>query len=543
MLNPGQAEPGGLGNLIAQQPSQKATSAGINPMAPQMAPLDGGQLLRMIEQNMQQNNSTPIAALAEISRRLTQAKNAKMEEGRRAAAMLAGQPATIKDELVQQALMAGIGSQPYEFAGGGLVAFADGGMAAEDIDTADLGGQDAFGVSPEFGLESPAALAADALRVENLPALRAAAFPPDAQELARQGRLIGIDVSPRDSEQVRAEKFQRIRDAIAAAKQRESQPRAEIPVPLTAGVQRPPYEQRGVVPAAGTRPAAAAAGARPAAAGAGARPGVAQVPTPDDIAQYTSAAESAIESMMGRGRPGAEELELRKALLAAQEAERLPSMEYKEPSGLTGRELLQLASFDPTKGRWMGSLAERAAGVMGAREAKAEEAKKANREIDIANRRLNTALAQQRLAYASTDRKAQEDADLAVANARVALREKVVQFGLESRKVGAQERQAGAAEIAANQRGGTRQELSPRDRANLRDKATDNVTKNPQTVLVITRAKAEAQRRGVSFDEQAFREQLVEREYQALLAAAEGRAAAPTAAADRVIDFSSIGNK
>ena len=162
MLNPGQAEPGGLGNLIAQQPSQKATSAGINPMAPQMAPLDGGQLLRMIEQNMQQNNSTPIAALAEISRRLTQAKNAKMEEGRRAAAMLAGQPATIKDELVQQALMAGIGSQPYEFAGGGLVAFERGGMTTqeppltmEDIDTADLDDQMAFGLGSEFGLEDP----------------------------------------------------------------------------------------------------------------------------------------------------------------------------------------------------------------------------------------------------------------------------------------------------------------------------------------------------------------------------------------------------
>jgi hypothetical protein len=254
---------------------------------------------------------------------------------------------------------------------------------------------------------------------------------------------------------------------------------------------------------------------------------VAQVPPPDDIAQYTSAAESAIGSMVGRGRPGAEELELRKALLAAQEAERLSPMEYQQPRGLTGREMLQLASFDPTKGRWVQSLAERAAGVASAREARAEEAKKTNREIDVANRRLNTALAQQRLAYASGDRKAQEDADLAVANARVALREKVVQFGLESRKVGAQERQARAAEAAAQQRGEARQELSPRDRANLRDKATDNVTKNPQTVVVVTRAKAEAQRRGVPFDEQAFREQLVEREYQALLAAAEGRAVVP----------------
>jgi hypothetical protein len=142
-------------------------------------------------------------------------------------------------------------------------------------------------------------------------------------------------------------------------------------------------------------------------------------------------------------------------------------MEYQQPRGLTGREMLQLASFDPTKGRWVQSLAERAAGVASAREARAEEAKKTNREIDVANRRLNTALAQQRLAYASTDRKAQEDADLAVANARVALREKVVQFGLESRKVG-------AAEAAANQRGeaiGTRADAQ-RDRQ-IRDVIAD----------------------------------------------------------------------
>ena len=217
---------------------------------------------------------------------------------------------------------------------------------------------------------------------------------------------------------------------------------------------------------------------------------------------------------------------------------------------MTARELLQLASFDPTKGKWMGSLAEKAAGVLTAREAKAEEFRKLNREIDTANRRLNTALAQQRLAYATGDQKAKEEADQAVLNARVALRDKVIHFGFEAEKIevqkrqaGAAERHAGAAETAARQRGEARQELTARDRANLRDKAIDNIAKDQQVPVAVARARAEAQRRNVAFDEKAFREQLVEREYQSLLAAAEGRTVAPVATNERVVDFSSIGTK
>jgi hypothetical protein len=110
----------------------------------------------------------------------------------------------------------------------------------------------------------------------------------------------------------------------------------------------------------------------------------------------------------------------------------------------------------------MGSLAEKAAGVMSAREAKAEEAKKANREIDAANRKLNTALAQQRLAYSVGDRQTREAADQAVLNARIALREKVIEFGFkssdtESRRISAEAARtsAGAAVTSANRRAGS----------------------------------------------------------------------------------------
>ena len=394
-----------------------------------------------------------------------------IQQGLQAGAQVRSQPPTVKDEIDLQALALGIGSQPYQYlASGGLVAFDKGGAAqSKPLSMGDIEAlsDDAigFGVGPEFGLTDPAALVADELRIEQNNALNATAYPPDGQELARQGRLIGIVVSPYDSPAVRAEKFQRIREAAAAAKQRESQPRAEIPTVESDAVQRAfsstgqaqrvaegaPAARSGV-PAA--RPAAAARSGAPAAgttSPAASRSGTpsANTPTMEAAKEYEKQAQENIKGLEGRGRPSTEELELRKALLAAQEAEREPRVEYKEPEGMTARELFQLASFDPTKGRWMGSLAEKAAGVLTAREAKAEEFRKLNREIDIANRKLNTAIAAQRLAYSTTDRQAQQAADLAVMNAKLELRKAMFELAKTERQLVVQEREAGAKETQA----------------------------------------------------------------------------------------------
>jgi hypothetical protein len=146
------------------------------------------------------------------------------------------------------------------------------------------------------------------------------------------------------------------------------------------------------------------------------------------------------KTMRGAGTVSDEERQFRQALLEAMQAERQPPQEYKEPKGVSGRELLELAgSLNLEKGEGFGSLARGAAGILEKREAKKAEAMKANREIDAANRKLRTAVAQQRLAYASGDRQAQQAADVAVAKARYDLRVAEVNLGLESRKVGAQE--------------------------------------------------------------------------------------------------------
>jgi hypothetical protein len=245
------------------------------------------------------------------------------------------------------------------------------------------------------------------------------------------------------------------------------------------------------------------------------------------------AANAGIAGMEGRGKVTPEELQLREALLAAQQAERQQPVEYKEPEGLTTREMLQLASFDPTKGRWMGSLAEKAAGVMSAREAKAEEAKKANREIDAANRKLNTALAQQRLAYSVGDRQAREAADQAVLNARIALREKVIDFGFKSSDTESRRISAEAARAAANQR--TSGGMTDAQKAQMRDKATDNITKDPQLPARILRAEQAAKKDGKPFDREAFVADLIERETARLMgtAPAAPSSGAGTAPAER----------
>jgi hypothetical protein len=105
--------------------------------------------------------------------------------------------------------------------------------------------------------------------------------------------------------------------------------------------------------------------------------------------------------------------------MQAMEAERQPTEEYQEPKGLTAKDLLTLAgSMSLEKGEGFGSLARGAAGILEAREGRKREAQKLNREINAANRKLNTAVAQQRLAYATGDRQAKEAADRAVAQAR-----------------------------------------------------------------------------------------------------------------------------
>lgn len=452
--------PGGLGSMLAQQSS-----------------MPDDEFARSAEQSMLRTGKTPITMLADLARRITARKSAMTQQGLQAGAQMRSQPPTLKDQLELEALSLGIGSQPYGYAGGGLVAFDLGGKTEEKpLTAADIEGADLKDAMAEAASEVPNFKQLDRLQAQynmlqqQLAAANRSRDPKAVEYYVAQLKnakdaLDAAIVSSRSPQRI--ESFVRPPapevdpSAGTAAMSRSNAPGQGNTAPAVATRS---LNTSGANPSAGARPGTSAgtrsgantnAGTRPGAgAGAGSDTGIRPVmPSPAataaDIAAYLAQGQEAIGKMQGRGKVTPAELALRETLLKAQEAEREPRVEYKEPEGMTPRELLQLASFDTTKGRWMGSLAEKAAGVMTAREAKAEEFRKLNREIDIANRRLNTALAQQRLAYATSDRQAQEAADLAVANAKLALREKVIDFGLKSRTAVVQEREAGAKETAA----------------------------------------------------------------------------------------------
>jgi hypothetical protein len=237
------------------------------------------------------------------------------------------------------------------------------------------------------------------------------------------------------------------------------------------------------------------------------------------------------KTMRGAGTVSDEEKQFRQALLEAMQAERQPPQEYKEPKGVSGRELLELAgSLNLEKGEGFGSLARGAAGILEKREAKKAEAMKANREIDAANRKLRTAVAQQRLAYATNNRQAQQAADAAVAKARYDLRAAEVNLGLESRKVGAQETTARAAQTSAANRPTAEQrgQLTQEDLARIYGQVSKELRESDAIKAQIIRAKAQASRTGAPFNEEAYLQNLIQAEFEKRIGAQPGRTISPT---------------
>ena len=218
------------------------------------------------------------------------------------------------------------------------------------------------------------------------------------------------------------------------------------------------------------------------------------------------------------------------------EAERQPTEEYQEPKGLTAKDLLTLAgSMSLEKGEGFGSLARGAAGILEAREGRKREAQKLNREINAANRKLNTAVAQQRLAYATGDRQAKEAADRAVAQARFERRKLEVTTELRSREVGAEE-------MAARQRGSTSDETANLRRAQAMradpqyggiQKEFEEATRMAGLAPQSANAQARLARATAAVEALA-------QAYGVVTLPATSGASATTPGASRVIDFTSI---
>lgn len=472
--------------MMPAQPAQPAAPQGLASAVAPFRGLPSKMLLPIFAANP---NFATLAALSEAQKEEQIAAQVRGQQAIEAAKQMQG---TVAQDLVKKVASQGIGPQQYGYARGGIVAFQDGGA-----------------VDP---------------------------YPAEGQELQRLGRKYGITLSPYDSAEVRAQKIQRIRSMVEFDRGMDAN-RAEIPTAqgqatqqLLSQAYQDPSRRQDVytapkpaatapvrpAPGAGAGPTTRPAGAQPApGAGPVARPpaATAGAAAPDDPFGYRAASADMFKTMQGAGGVSDEEKQFRQALLEAMQAERQTPQEYKEPKGVSGRELLELAgSLNLEKGEGFGSLARGTAGILEKREAKKAEAMKANREIDAANRKLNTAVAQQRLAYATGDRQARETADAAVAKARFELRKLEVQTGLDSRKVAAQEQNARAAETSARTRATPTTTLNPQQRVAILREATDMVEKDTAVIRALAKERDPIKQREI-------RNAAIQQQYRALLTA------------------------
>jgi len=180
-----------------------------------------------------------------------------------------------------------------------------------------------------------------------------------------------------------------------------------------------------------------------------------------------------------------------------------------------------------------------AAGAGAAKTRASREARVRDARDKLAQLRSDLALTQarERMARAEGDDRAVRDYRIKEAEIKAQIQATLVdmQFKqenleVEREKAAAQTRTSRAAEMTARNRptADDRGRLTENQRALLRERAIDNVAKDTNTVALIARARAQAARDKVPFDESAFREQLIQRQYESLVAAAEGRTIAPT---------------
>lgn len=462
MAQPMMAQPMVAQPMMAGQPmAQPAVSQGL---ASAVAPLRGLPSKALLPIFAANPNFATLAALSEAQKQEQIAAQVRGQQAIEAAKQMQG---SVAEDLVRQVASSGVGGQPYGFARGGIVAFDKGGTTAQppfpgwEDPLVDENGnpRSASGRAAVEWRNSRRQAAYEKQqeakrRAEQAPRplsslSTSTGVPIQSVRAAQEWNPVGRGAG--ETAEQRAEREARQGQEPVVPREsfvRQASQASEVSEPALVSDAQPYPESRAIREA--RLPAARPAGAGLAGAGlAGAAPARPPVATtaPNDPYGLRAASADMFKTMQGAGTVSDEEKQFRQALIEAMQAERQPPQEYKEPKGISGRELLELAgSLNLEKGEGFGSLARGAAGILEKREAKKAEAKKANREIDAANRKLRTAVAQQRLAYASGDRQAKQVADAAVAKARFELREKEIAVGQRDRQIAAQERTAKAAE-------------------------------------------------------------------------------------------------
>ena len=481
-------------NPMMGQPQQMQAPVQQMPMPFQQPPA--------VNQGLGAANPNPMASQPQPFQQLlalneaVKAKNLEVAAQRQQAMEQAQQmPPTVKQQL-EMALQQAMAQQSVPgMAGGGMVAFRNGGLTEDDLE----------------GLDE------DLVAEEE----------PWEREVRR---MYGEEVSDPGAGSVwraigRALTYN---SDVAAQREREAQERA------IQQAYQDPSRARDVAPPAGLAAAAAtpSAGSTPPARPAGTGAGLgAAAPQYDELTQMRRMYEQLAKDVEGSAAVDPRVVEARQAYDAMLKASMDPAeqqmreLEARQKRGLLENPEAIAAMLEGLAGaQTLGEgLARAGAGAAKARASGQKELRESQANLVRLRQELAKAEAEARLARAEKDVEGEQRAKLKAAEIRTAMNKEI--YELRTRRISADASATAAANRPTSEERG---KLSENQRALLLERAIDNVAKDTNTVALVARAKAEAARSGTPFNEATFRQQLVQRQFEALVAAAEGRTMSPT---------------
>jgi hypothetical protein len=478
------------------------------------------------------------------------------------------QQPTVKDQLMM-ALDQALGASNYGFADGGIVAFAGGG----DINPKTQEQQDREKIISALNAAGFSAqkLAAAGFDIISMPAR---ALMGVYNSLVRGPRAFGLNLpfigedspefissmTPAMDAVRRAEdakKYTEYMDpnrpptfgAPASPAPLRGAPTPPRPAPAGAGAPAalpapPPLVRlQSLTPSASgaPRPSPAAGAATGLGAGAGAGADVVASPAAGQIdLSNLSAAQKALAELVGQRGAVSPEVAAARAEYdrmsrtaldpAEQQLRELEAQQrrgvFSDPEALMEM-LAGMGETPMTFGQALAGAGRGAAKTRAGREARIRDARS---KLNQLRSDLALTQARERMARAEGDDRAVRDYKIKEAEIKAQIQATSVDLQFKQEDLEVRRRQVGAQEMAARNRPTTedRGRLTENQRALLRERAIDNVAKDTNTVALIARARAQAARDKVPFNESAFREQLIQRQYESLVAAAEDRTIAPT---------------
>jgi hypothetical protein len=456
-----------------------------------------------------------LALLTAYTRALKREQLDESMRGQQAMQQAATTRGTVADEIMSQPVMAASGGIMQGYSGGGAVAFQ-------------------YGGNPE--IEQILKKSPLIRTPEENEKLRAAGIELTSRKFAAPSYSSGID-------EVLAAERGRKPTAMTAQQMEAALQTAPAAAPRSPSATRP---GTGI---AQPRPQQRPPAAPPAATGQGLGSFVEQTgtPAPDKWAEIEAGGITGIKALQDilrkQGESDPELMKLREAaykssqdIAARRERDRLAMLEagQKQYDDITD---LIAGAAGGAKGKTVGEVLSGAVGGAGAartaKRAEFQKVKELSRQEQNAIDTLNQALAEKRVTDRFGDVKQREaanlkvaEAELKVADLRSGIQEKratetdraeqrrLTARGQDLQRLSSQE-QTAATLKAASMRGTG--ELTESQKANLREKATDNVRQDKNLPLLLQNAKIEAQKTGRPFDQQKFIDTLILREYNRIV--------------------------